>query len=39
LYMIQRTLAVCPVEEILYFIDLMLTKHVYHILRKKQKNY
>ena len=37
LYMIQRTLAVCPVEKILYFIDLMLTKHVYHIQRKNRK--
>jgi len=35
--MIQRTLAVCPVEEILYFIDLMLTKHAYHIQRKNRK--
>jgi len=35
--MIQRTLAVCPIEEILYFIDLMITKHVYHIRRKNRK--
>ncbi|GAB1796817.1 hypothetical protein PMEGAS228_33350 [Priestia megaterium] len=34
LYMIQRTLAVCPIEEILYFINLMLTKHVQRKNRK-----